>query len=141
MIKEFEISNLDRVMEIWLETNIKTHSFISKDYWINNYESVKKALPQSEVFVFEEDNEIKGFIGILNKYYIAGLFISQEYQSAGIGSKLVNRCKQCYPMLNLDVYAKNLKAIDFYKKHGFVIKRQKQNENTKEMEYSMVWTL
>ena len=38
MIREFKIKDLERVMEIWLESNIDAHSFIDKKYWEDNYE-------------------------------------------------------------------------------------------------------
>ena len=41
MIKEFKMDYLDEVMKIWLETNINTHDFIEKEYWINNFDLVK----------------------------------------------------------------------------------------------------
>lgn len=43
MIRTYRESDLPVVMEIWLDTNIKAHSFISKEYWISNYEMVKKS--------------------------------------------------------------------------------------------------
>ncbi|QSX06875.1 N-acetyltransferase [Sedimentibacter sp. zth1] len=141
MIKELEMSKIDNVMKIWLETNIKAHYFISESYWIENYDFVNKVLPQSNVLTYEDDGEIKGFIGIVDKSYIAGLFVSKQYQSNGIGSKLIEKCKLHYPILKLDVYAKNLKAIEFYKNHGFKIEREKENDDTKETEYSMIWKL
>ncbi|WFA07827.1 N-acetyltransferase [Tissierella sp. Yu-01] len=139
MIKELDISKIDKVMKIWLEANISVHDFIIEDYWKANIDYVKKALPEATVFVYEDNNEIKGFIGIIEKIYIAGLFVSNQYQNEGIGSKLLEKCKENYPILRLDVYAKNLKAINFYKKHGFKIEKEKVNDDTKEVEYSMVW--
>jgi|ADurb_Val_02_Slu_FD_contig_31_443557_length_1925_multi_4_in_0_out_0_4 hypothetical protein len=41
MIRRFKIDDLDIVMKIWLESNIKAHDFISKSYWQGNYEVVK----------------------------------------------------------------------------------------------------
>jgi len=139
MIKELDRSKIENIMKIWLETNIAAHDFISEDYWRSNYDLVKDVLPESTVFVYEEDGEIKGFIGIVEKSYIAGLFVDARYQSKGIGSRLIEKCKEYYPVLKLDVYAKNLKAITFYKKHGFKIERVKENDETKEIEYSMIW--
>jgi ribosomal protein S18 acetylase RimI-like enzyme len=139
MIKKLEESKIDNIMKIWLETNISAHDFISKDYWKQNYDFVKKVLPEANIFVYEEDGEIKGFIGILEESYIAGLFILNKYQNEGIGSKLLEKCKEDYSILSLDVYAKNLKAIKFYKKHGFKIEKEKENDDTKEIEYSMRW--
>ena len=77
----------------------------------------------------------------MEKSYIAGLFVSSKYQSKGIGKKLLNVCKKEHPTLKLDVYAKNLKAVNFYIKHGFKINQEKIEDETQEIEYSMIWNL
>lgn len=41
MIREIENKDIDKVMEIWLKSTIKAHNFISKEYWENNYNTVK----------------------------------------------------------------------------------------------------
>ena len=79
MIKELDISKIDDVMKIWLEANISAHDFIIEDYWMANYDYVKNALPEATVYAYEDKNEIKGFIGIIEEY-IAGLFVSNQYQ-------------------------------------------------------------
>ena len=140
MIKKLDLSNLDNIMKIWIEENINAHSFISEDYWKENYDFVRNALPESTVFVYEDKGKIKGFIGLMESSYIAGLFVSSKYHSQGIGGNLLERCKQDYSDLKLDVYAKNLKAVNFYKKHGFKVEQEKENEETGEIEYSMIWT-
>ncbi|MGO1368935.1 MAG: N-acetyltransferase [Senegalia sp. (in: firmicutes)] len=141
MIKELDILKIDDVMKIWIEENIKAHDFISEEYWKSNYDYVKNVLPDSTVFVYEENNEIKGFIGVMEKSYIAGLFVSNKYHSNGIGEKLLNVCKKEYPTLRLNVYAKNLKAVKFYKKHEFKIYEEKKDNKIGEIEYSMIWNL
>lgn len=141
MIKELDISKIDDIMKIWMEENMNAHDFISKDYWEKNYDFVRKALPDASIFVYEDHDEIRGFIGIVENSYIAGLFVSSKYHSNGIGGELLNRCKQEYPILKLDVYTKNSKAVNFYRKHGFKIEKEKVNEETKEVEYSMIWNL
>lgn len=119
MITELDISKIDEIMKIWIEENINAHDFISEDYWKTNYNFVKRALLDATVFVYNDNDEIKGFIGVVEKSYIAGLFISNKYHSNGIGNDLLKRCKQEYPALKLDVYVKNLKTVSFYKKHRF----------------------
>ena len=57
------------------QTNLKAHYFISNQYWKSNYELVKEMLSQSEVYVFEADKMIQGFVG-LNDKYIEGIFVS-----------------------------------------------------------------
>ena len=47
-----------------MDTNIKAHNFISAEYWKGNFKSVKEALSLAEVYVYEHDTEIQGFIGL-----------------------------------------------------------------------------
>ena len=68
MIKDFKDKDLGRVMELWLQTNLEAHNFIPKQYWISNYNMVKNILPKSEVYIYEEENMIQGFIGVDNGY-------------------------------------------------------------------------
>lgn len=44
MIRRFIENDLVAVMKIWLDTNIKAHNFIPKEYWTNNYAQVKELL-------------------------------------------------------------------------------------------------
>lgn len=136
MIRIFNIDDLDNIMNIWLNNNIKTHNFIDKNYWINNFDYVKTLLPTSDIYVYEINNSIIGFIGI-NKNYIEGIFIKEEYQNKGVGSKLLNYIKNLYNELYLNVYKNNDNAIEFYKKHNFNIIKEKIDENTNEIELVM----
>ena len=43
----------------------------------SNYELVKEMMSQSEVYVYEDDKMIQGFVG-LNAEYIEGIFVSDE---------------------------------------------------------------
>lgn len=140
MIKEFKIENLEEVMEIWLQTNINAHDFIEREYWINNFDLVKKLLPDTKVYIFQEDNIIKGFIGVIEDGYIAGLFVKEKYQREGIGEKLIKYIKPKYNQLKLDVYSKNKNAIKFYLKNNFKIVNEKNNEDTNELEYEMIFS-
>ena len=140
MIEKFNKKDIDAVMQIWKKENIKAHYFISKEYWENNYEYVKKVLPDSEIYVYTNKNKIEGFIGI-NNNYIEGLFIDTNSQNKGIGTTLLNKVKREKKRLTLNVYKKNKKAINFYKKNGFIIIEEKFDENTNEKEYTMLWEI
>ena len=76
MIRIFEFRDLDRIMEIWLEGKLTAHPFIKEEYWRQNFETVRSALPKAEVYVFEEEGEVQGFIG-MDADYIAGLFVAE----------------------------------------------------------------
>lgn len=107
MIIKFTKKDLNMIMEIWLDTNIKTHSFIPKNYWINNFEMVKKALLDAEIYVFENDvsNQIDGFIGLTDNF-IEGIFVKESAQSHGVGKRLLDYVKSFKPSLYLSVYKK-----------------------------------
>ena len=136
MIRIFNIDDLDNLMDIWLNNNIKTHNFIDENYWINNFDYVKTLLPTSEIYVYEINTNIIGFIGT-NKNYIEGIFIKEEYQNKGVGSKLLNYIKNLYNELYLSVYKNNNNAIKFYKKHYFNIIKEQIDKNTNETELVM----
>ena len=120
MIRRMQRADIDRVADIWLDTNIRAHNFISKQYWQNNFSIVKEMLSQSEIYVYEEKNEIQGFVGLSDKY-IEGIFVSSKEQSKGIGNLL------------------NIRAVNFYQKEDFNIQSENVDENTGEKEYIMTW--
>ena len=64
MIRKLLNGDIDRVADIWLKTNLKAHYFISNQYWKSNYELVKEMMSQSEVYVYEDDKIIQGFVGL-----------------------------------------------------------------------------
>ena len=89
MIRKMQNIDIDRVADIWLKTNLKAHYFIPEQYWTSNYELVKEMMSQAEVYVYEDDKMIQGFVGLSNEY-MEGIFVSDEMQSCGIGKLLFN---------------------------------------------------
>ena len=138
MIRELRKVDINKVAEIWLDTNIKTHYFISAQYWKSNFELVKELLLQATVDVYEDKQEIQGFIGLSNEY-IEGIFVSAEMQSQGIGKILLNYVKGKRNKLILNVYQKNTRAISFYQREGFEIQYSGLDEATGEKDYVMAW--
>jgi putative acetyltransferase len=140
MIRKLEETNLDAVMQIWLDTNIKTHDFISAEYWSGNYEMVRSLLPEAEVYVYEDDatEEIVGFIGLMDTF-VAGLFVKDGMQSKGIGKQLLDYAKDKKERLSLTVYQKNERAVHFYQREQFVVADEQVDENTNATEYVMAW--
>lgn len=138
MIRALQKADINRVAEIWLDTNRKAHAFIPASYWERNFASVKEMLPQAEVYVYETDQGIQGFLG-LNGEYIEGIFVSEGAQSHGIGKCLLDCAKDRKPALCLNVYQKNMRAIRFYQREGFQIQREGLDAATGEPDYEMLW--
>lgn len=138
MIRKLKETDINKVAEIWLDTNIKAHDFIPEKYWKDNFNMVKDMFPQSEIYIYENGKIIQGFIGIDNDY-IAGIFVSSEAQSQGIGKVLLDFVKTKKEKLRLNVYQKNTRAIQFYQREGFKIQNENLDINSGEKEYVMTW--
>ncbi|MFR8018258.1 MAG: hypothetical protein ACLU7M_02125 [Mediterraneibacter gnavus] len=55
MIRKYQPQDLEHIMKIWLETNLAAHGFIPAEYWNEQYEAVKEALPQADILIYEEE--------------------------------------------------------------------------------------
>lgn len=138
MIRKFEMKDTKRVMQIWLDVNMDAHNFVQGDYWLSNYQSVQKQLLQADIFVYEQDEEIQGFVGMTDDY-LAGIFVDKKCRSMGIGKELLECVKQNYPVFSLNVYQKNRRAVDFYLREGLSIISKGIDEDTSEADYTMGW--
>lgn len=140
MLRAFEEDDLTAIMQIWLDTNIKAHYFIPKEYWTDNYEMVRSVLPQAEIYVYENDvtKQIDGFIGLSNEY-IEGIFVREGVQSNGIGKQLLEYAKCVKSNMSLCVYQENTRAIQFYQREQFVIQSENIDDDTNQKEYVMIW--
>ena len=138
MIRQLQNKDIEKIMGIWLESTIYAHKFISKEYWNENYNIVKDVyIPMSKTFVYEDNDDIRGFISVINNDFIGALFVEKNYQSQGIGKSLIDYAKNLYDNLSLAVYKENEKALEFYKKMGFKIISENINEDTNCVEYIM----
>ena len=138
MIRALRTADIDRVSEIWLRSNTEVHDYVPARYWQDVLEPVKGMLAQAEVYVFENQGGIKGFIG-LDGGYVAGIFVREAAQSGGIGRRLMDFVKEGRKQLGLSVYQKNGRAVRFYQREGFHIQREQMDKSTGEAEYYMEW--
>ena len=140
MIRKYQPTDLERIMEIWLSSNIEAHSFIRREYWQDCFGGAAEAIPLAEVYtaLSENNGEIIGFIG-LNEGHIEGIFVDGKHRSRGVGKALIGFAKELHPKLSLCVYEKNSRAADFYKREGFLPVRKTTDISTGETEILMRW--
>ena len=138
MIRKLNEADIDKVMDIWMKSTIKAHDFISKEYWQNNYNTVKEVyIPMSETFVYKDAQGIKGFISVINNEFIGALFVDIDFQGNGIGKQLIDYAVSKYGKLQLAVYKENKKSVEFYINRGFKIIEEQINDDSKHVEYIM----
>ncbi|MGE6541507.1 N-acetyltransferase [Bacillus luti] len=132
-------TEVNKLLEIWYEGSVIAHDFIDKDYWKSQRTEMKeKYLPMSETYVISNEEDIVGFVSMVDNY-LAALFIDVKHQGEGYGKELLNFIKRQRDNIKLKVYKKNNNAVKFYLGNGFVVKEESLDEQTAEEEFLMVW--
>ena len=124
MIRKHTEKDLDDILIIWYQASTLAHPFLEAVF----VEKVKKDMremyiPNSETWIFEENNTTIGFISMLDNE-IGGLFVKPNHHSKGIGTQLVNFIKKSHNELEVEVFEKNTIGRAFYDKYGFQKIRQ-----------------
>lgn len=135
-IRKFFDMDLKPVMKIWYDTNLEVHDFIPQEYWDRNFGYVSRLIPRSEVYVYEMDGDVVGFVGV-DEGYVNGLFVKKEYRNQGIGTKLLGYLLETYDVLELHVFENNFGAVRYYENRNFMKLEEEVNEDLGEVEYKM----
>lgn len=140
MIRKWTTKSLDPVLTLWLESTTFAHPFIDEQYWHDSLALVRDVyLPAAQTWVWEENDTLLGFVSVMDNQFVGALFVAPQALHRGIGSALLNEVKQRYPMLSLEVYQKNGRAVSFYHALGFRIEDGAWQEETKHPTWIMRW--
>ena len=135
MIRHATIADASRIAEILIFAKRMNYRNIFKNDKVSFgemqvYPLAKRYIDNSYelkgMWVYD-DEFVKGVININGKQ-IVELYVDSFFENQGIGSILI---KYAIEQLDCDflwVLEKNIKAIRFYQKHGFVITEEKQYE-------------
>lgn len=137
MIRKFNESDMDFVLDIWLAASIEAHDFVDASFWESQVESMRDIyIPASETYVFECKSKVVGFYS-LNKDNLAAIFVSPEFQGKGIGKQMMSHAKKQRDRLTLSVYKENEASYHFYLSQGFTVISEQIDEHTGHREYRM----
>lgn len=102
---------------------------------IEEYRTIPDRIGTTIVY---DNGIVKGFARINNER-IEKLFVEPVFQNAGIGGKLIDLAAERFGARDLLVLEKNVKAIRFYQRHGFLVTEEKQRvDDTDEFLIRMV---
>ncbi len=139
MIRKFRESDMAQVLKIWLDASIEAHDFVEHGFWESKVDDMENIyLPAGENYVYEENGKIKGFFSLVDET-LAAIFVDPASQGCGIGKTLIAKAKKLRSSLKLSVYKKNIKSVNFYINHGFVIVKEQIDKHTGEAEILMSW--
>lgn len=139
MLKQSNKKDIDIIMKIWKDNNIRFQSFIESQYWIDRYVQERDEFLKSKIYIYTEENEVQAFIVIDYNGNILNIQVKPEIQREGIGEILIQKAKSDYTNLNTYVFERNNNAVLFFKAMGFRKTIEKLDEQTQEKVYSMEW--
>ncbi len=137
-VRKFIPDDIEELMELWLISNVKEQSFIPKKYWNKNFTEIRRIVELSEVFVYEENSKILGFISSMEAELV-GIYVAEGFRSKGIGKLLMEKMKDKMGILEASVYTKNKKAMAFFDKEEFQATSIRIDEATGEEEVLLRW--
>ena len=135
MIRQATIEDASRIAEILVFTKRMNYREIFQNDKVSFgemlvYPLAKKYIDNPDeldgIWVYD-DEFVKGMIHI-EENQIVELYVDTFFENEGIGSKLVEFAIKKMNCDFLWVLEKNVKAIRFYQRHGFVITEEKQYE-------------
>ncbi len=138
MIRLMNHNDIDNVMDIWITAAISAHRFMNQSFWLKQYRKVKQKLKDTPAYVICEEQRIVGF-AVVDKQRLAALYIISGKQRNGYGSLLLRHIQDQCEELYAEVYVKNNKALQFFKKHGFVIASQEKNPDSHQVQNTIQW--
>ncbi|MCF4980219.1 N-acetyltransferase [Pseudomonas gessardii] len=137
MIRPLDPTDLDCVLQIWLDASLIAHDFIDAAFWQSQVENMRNLyIPASQTFVIERQSRVVGFYSLLDQQ-MAALFVAPDCQGQGLGKQLVAHARRQRPVLTLAVYKNNSASYQFYLSQGFVVTHEEIDEHSGQAQYSM----
>ena len=119
-IRPFHDEDKEALVAIWLEASRFAHGFLGEERLQLQAEQVRDIyLKQAENWVIVHDGQAAGFIGLMDQF-IGGLFIDPQIHGQGLGRQLLDHALELKKSLELEVYALNTQAHNFYLRNGFI---------------------
>lgn len=140
MIRKWRSNDTTPLLRLWLESTIYAHPFIAEGYWRESEALVRDVyLPTAETWVWNAHGELQGFVSVMESRFIGALFVTPNAIGLGIGRALLDHVKQRFPVLSLEVYQKNERAVNFYHAQGFRIEDSAWQDDTQHPTWIMHW--
>jgi len=120
-IKAYDEQYRRQIIEVWEKSVLATHHFLSQDDFDDIKELVRSIdFKTLQVYCLTDSAMIAGFIGV-DAGKIEMLFLDPGYFGQGLGKALLTFAIGELGARELDVNEQNTKALEFYRRSGFVV--------------------
>lgn len=129
-IVPYHSSMREQIIQIWEKSVRATHHFVTEED-IVFFSSIVKNIDFENIPVFcaRENTALLGFIGIVEQK-IEMLFVAPLAMGRGVGTGLLLYAFTYCDAWFVDVNEQNIKAVEFYIKHGFSIYDRSDTDDT-----------
>jgi putative acetyltransferase len=132
MIRSYEHTDLDELLDTWAAASQVAHPFLSEDFFEAERHNIPNVyLPMADTFIYEKDGNVVGFIALIGDE-IGAIFVHPTFHGQGIGRALMDHARDLRTNLEVEVFKANRIGRDFYRRYGFSFMDEHIHEETGE---------
>lgn len=129
-IRPYKNSDLDAVLSSWERATRLAHPFMTDEFIAQERKNVAEMyLPNTDTWVVELDEEVKGFIALMGNE-VGAIFLQPECHGKGVGKALMDQAQKLHGDLEVEVFKENSIGREFYSRYGFEHLEEKLHEPT-----------
>jgi putative acetyltransferase len=129
-IRQYKDSDLDAVLSSWERATRLAHPFMTDEFISQERKNVAEMyLPNTDTWVIELDEEVKGFIALMGNE-VGAIFLQPECHGKGAGKALMDKAQELHGDLEVEVFRENTIGRKFYSRYGFEHLEEKLHEPT-----------
>lgn len=124
IIRAYTDADLEAVMAAWESAVLVGHPFLSEAFKdTERYNIPNVYLPNTDTWVCECDGNVIGFIAMMvgeGATEVGAIFVESDSHGTGAGRMLMDKARDLYGELELEVFKENTVGRRFYEAYGFI---------------------
>lgn len=107
------------ILNEWIDDTEWMPRIHSAEDVINHYRNV--VYRDRKILVVAAEERVVGMMALSKDQTVTALYVKKEFRNQGVGHLLIEAAKREYPnQLQLWTFQKNIQALKFYQREGFV---------------------
>lgn len=129
-IRHYENTDLEAVLFSWEASTRLAHPFMTDEFIDQERINIAEIyMPNTDTWVIEINNEVKGFIALMGNE-VGAIFLQPQFHGKGAGKALMNKAQDLHGDLEVEVFKENSIGRKFYANYGFEKMEEKLHEPT-----------